>query len=66
MKKRNWNIFFRNLTLILSYIGAIVGFFIGYHGPIQDANLKVLEEFYRTYATPSLEHLTMPIGYVML
>ncbi len=29
MKKRNWNIFFRNLTLILSCIAAVVSFFLG-------------------------------------
>ena len=28
MKKRNWNIFFRNLTLILSCIAAVAGFFV--------------------------------------
>ena len=28
MKKRNWNIFFRNLTLILSCIAAVAGFFL--------------------------------------
>ena len=28
MKKRNWNIFFKNVTLILSCIAAVVVFFI--------------------------------------
>ena len=39
MKKRNWNIFFRNLTLILSCIAAVVGFFLG----LEEVN----QEFHR-------------------
>lgn len=39
MKKRNWNIFFRNVTLILSCIAAVIGFFIGL--------AAVNEEFHR-------------------
>ena len=39
MKKRNWNIFFRNVTLILSCIAAVIGFFI--------VLAEVTEEFHR-------------------